>query len=84
MTPFTVTNPADSTHCINVVYIGFAKPPAGVPMVDDKRLINASAVVIPGESLSISLIKGFGSVSMHEGQPFVRLIPSTDAAKGQL
>lgn len=76
MTILHISNPTDSDHCINVVYIGLAKPANKAPTMDDRQMVSASATLRPGETMPVNLYKGFGSVSLHEGQPIVRLLPS--------
>ena len=76
MTTIEIRNPSDSDHCINVVYIGLAKPGGAQPALNDRQLISGSATIRPGETMPVNMYKGYGSVSIHEGQPVVRLLPS--------
>ena len=74
---------ADAPASLIVQYI--AVNPVKPRMGDTNQRLASTLkqTVQPGESIQVELIHGYSSLSLHEGEPVVRLLPAPPADKAR-
>lgn len=68
--PILIFNPADNDHTVLVTYIGRTERL-------NKSLNMASVEIPPGGYFEVRLLKGYGSISVHDHQPYARAQAAT-------
>lgn len=81
MARIQITSPFDSDHAFDIVYIGIAPPDLNRPALTERMVMPGRLKLWPGESTEIDLIRGHSSISIHEADPVIKLLPVSDTKK---